>query len=145
MFFSFVCLFCLFKAASAAYGGFQARGQIGAIASGLHHSHSNTRSLTHLTRPGIEPAASWFLVRFVSAASQQELQKPLHVVHSYRLVTYPLLDIPKFYGKCGFNPAPSRPSDFFSSNVVFQNKPTLGVHHCQLSKAVNNVANQKKY
>ena len=31
-----------------AYGGSQARGQIGAIAEGLHHSHSNTRSEPHL-------------------------------------------------------------------------------------------------
>ena len=29
--------------------------------------HSNTRSLTHRMRPGIEPATSWFLVGFVSA------------------------------------------------------------------------------
>ena len=28
----------------AAYGGFQARGQIGAGAASLHHSHSNARS-----------------------------------------------------------------------------------------------------
>ena len=31
-----------------AYGGSQARGQIGAVATGLCHSHSNTRSETHL-------------------------------------------------------------------------------------------------
>ena len=30
-----------FRAASAAYGGSQARGPIGATAAGLHHSHSN--------------------------------------------------------------------------------------------------------
>ena len=36
--------FCLFRAAHAAYGGSQARGRIGAVAPGLHHSHSNTRS-----------------------------------------------------------------------------------------------------
>ena len=48
----FVCLFvcfcfCLFafsRAAPAAYGGSQARGLIGAVAAGLHHSHSNTGS-----------------------------------------------------------------------------------------------------
>ena len=39
------------------------------------HSHSNTESLTHWVRPGIEPATSWFLVRFVSTAPQQELWK----------------------------------------------------------------------
>ena len=28
-------------------------------------AHSNSRSLTHRTRLGIEPASSWFLVRFI--------------------------------------------------------------------------------
>ena len=31
-----------------AYGGSQARGLIGAVATGLHHSHSNARSGTGL-------------------------------------------------------------------------------------------------
>ena len=34
----------LFRATPAAYGGFQAKGQIRAVAAGLHCSHSNTRS-----------------------------------------------------------------------------------------------------
>ena len=33
-----------FRAVYAAYGSSQARGQIGAIAAGLHHSHSNAGS-----------------------------------------------------------------------------------------------------
>ena len=37
-------------------------------------AHGNAGSLTHWLRPGIEPATSWFLVRFVSDAPQQELQ-----------------------------------------------------------------------
>ena len=40
----FVCLFLLFRAAPAAYGGSQAKGRIGAAAAGLRHSHSNARS-----------------------------------------------------------------------------------------------------
>ena len=36
--------FLLFKAAPAAYGNSQARGQIGAVAASLCHSHSNARS-----------------------------------------------------------------------------------------------------
>ena len=36
--------FLLFMAAPAAYGSFQARGQIGAVAASLRHSHSTTRS-----------------------------------------------------------------------------------------------------
>ena len=41
-------VFCLFRAAPVAYGGSQARGQIGAVAAGLHHSHSDTGSKPHL-------------------------------------------------------------------------------------------------
>ena len=37
-------LFCLFRAAPAAYGSSQVRGQIGAAAASLHHSHSSTGS-----------------------------------------------------------------------------------------------------
>ena len=35
--------FCLFRAAPVAYGGSQARGQMGASAAGLRHSHSKAR------------------------------------------------------------------------------------------------------
>ena len=35
-------IFCLLRAALAAYGGSQARGPIGAVAAGLCHSHSNS-------------------------------------------------------------------------------------------------------
>ena len=75
-------VFCIFRAASTAYAGSWARGWIGAVAAGLCHSHSNTKSelsatyttahskawsLTHWVRPGIEPTTSWFLVGFISA------------------------------------------------------------------------------
>ena len=44
-FFSFFfSVFCLFRAILTACGGSQARGLIGAIAAGLHHSHSNMGS-----------------------------------------------------------------------------------------------------
>ena len=67
-----------------------ARDQIGATAAGLHHSHSNTRSepcltyttahsnsgsLTHWVRPGIQPTSSWILVGFVTTEPQRELQR----------------------------------------------------------------------
>ena len=50
-------LFCflLFRAILVACGASQARGWIRATAAGLHHSHSNARSLTHWVGPGIEP------------------------------------------------------------------------------------------
>ncbi|WP_447305893.1 hypothetical protein, partial [Escherichia coli] len=44
----FLLLLLLFRAALKAYGRSQARGQIGAVAAGLHHSHSNSGSKPHL-------------------------------------------------------------------------------------------------
>ena len=41
-------LFYFFRTAPTAHGGPQARGQIGAVATGLRHSHSNTGSEPHL-------------------------------------------------------------------------------------------------
>ena len=46
----FFFFFLLFRASLAAYGSSQARGRIGAVASGLHHSHSNTGS-----KPCLQP------------------------------------------------------------------------------------------
>jgi len=43
-----VFFFSFSRAVSAAYGGSQARGQIGAIGTGLHHSQSNMSSEPHL-------------------------------------------------------------------------------------------------
>ena len=48
MTFFFFFFFGLFRAAPMAYEGSQARGQIGAVASALCHSHSNTGSKLHL-------------------------------------------------------------------------------------------------
>ena len=45
---TYTFLFGPFRAALAAYGSFQARGQIRATAVSLYHSHSNTRSGPHL-------------------------------------------------------------------------------------------------
>ena len=47
-FFFFFFFFLLFRAAPEAYGVSQARGLIGAVATGLHHSHSNVGSELHL-------------------------------------------------------------------------------------------------
>ena len=41
-FFFFFCLFAFPRATPVAHGGSQARGRIEAVATGLHHSHSNT-------------------------------------------------------------------------------------------------------
>ena len=49
LFFFFLFLFFVcFRAAPAAYGGSQARGQVGTVAASLHQSHSNARSKSHL-------------------------------------------------------------------------------------------------
>ena len=44
LFFAVVVVVAISWAAPAAYGGSQARGQIGAVAAGLLQSHSNARS-----------------------------------------------------------------------------------------------------
>ena len=36
-------------------------------------AHSNAGSLTHCMRPGIKPASSWMLVRFITTEPQREL------------------------------------------------------------------------
>ena len=98
------CLFCfvlLFRAIPMAYGSSQARGVIGAVVTGLCHSHSNARSephlwpspqlsnarsLTHWPRPRIKPATSWFLVRYISAVPWWELH---WVVFFFFLILFP--------------------------------------------------------
>ena len=75
--------FGCFRAALAAYGSSQARGQnwscshqprpqpqqlqIRAESATYTRTHGNAGSLTCWARPGMEPASSWMLVRFVSA------------------------------------------------------------------------------
>ena len=48
MIFNIYLFILLFRAASVAYGGAQARDQIGATAAGLCHSHSKAGSEPHL-------------------------------------------------------------------------------------------------
>ena len=79
--------FGLFRAVPRVYGGSQANGRINAIAAGHSHSHTGSKphwatyttahgdvgSLTHRARPGIAPAFSWMLVRFLSSEARPEL------------------------------------------------------------------------
>ena len=85
----FILFFVFFKPTPVAYVSFHARGQVRASAACLHHSHSNarpepcqwptpqlnsnTRSLTHWWKPGIELASSLILVGFVTTEPQWEL------------------------------------------------------------------------
>ena len=82
--------FSFFRATPAACRSSQTRGLIRAAAASLHHkpqqyrirvtsvtyttAHSNAGSLTHWVEPGIEPAFSWLLIRFVTAEPQGELK-----------------------------------------------------------------------
>ena len=63
--------------------------------------HSNARSLTHGARPGIEPATSWLLIRFVSAAPQQEL--PMRSDNSFFPSQFFLLMLVMVYVLCVFH------------------------------------------
>ena len=76
----FFVLFCLFRASLSACGSSQARDRIRTVAASLHHSHSNTGSLTHRVRPGIEPVSSWILVGFMTAEPWQELPTPSKLI-----------------------------------------------------------------
>ena len=80
------CFLLIFRAAHGACGSSQARGRIRAAAAWptpqpqqcqiqaasvtYTTAHSNTRSLTHRVRPGIEPASSQIRVKFVTTELQ---------------------------------------------------------------------------
>ena len=51
--------------------------QIWATCANYITAHSNARSLAHWERPGIKPASSWILVKFVSTETRQELLNPI--------------------------------------------------------------------
>ena len=44
-------------------------------------AHSDTGSLTHWARPGIELASSWIIIGFVTAETQWELPENYYVIH----------------------------------------------------------------
>ena len=87
--FIYLFIFGIFRVPPVAYGGSQAKGLIRAVGASLCHSHSNRQmwaksatyttvdgnagSLTHWVGPGIKPATSRFLVRFISAVPWWEL------------------------------------------------------------------------
>ena len=93
----FVCLLFVFLpfswATSTVCGGSQARGlnrscscqptpepqQLGirAVSAAYTTAHGNARSLTHWTRPGIEPTTSWYLVGFISTLPRWEVQRKI--------------------------------------------------------------------
>ena len=62
--------------------------QIRAMSATYTTAHSNARSLTHWTRPGMEPASSWIRVGFVSTEPWRELQIQLYFCLNYLLKLY---------------------------------------------------------
>jgi len=93
-------LLSLFRAALTTHGSFQTRSLIRATAAGLRQSqpqqhqiqtasstyataHGNAGFLTHWTRPGTEPATSWFLVSFISAVPRQEPREKISLHHTF--------------------------------------------------------------
>ena len=62
----FFFFFLLFGAAPPAQGGAQGGGELGLQLPAHTTAHSSAGSSTHWTRPGLEPASSWMLVRFAN-------------------------------------------------------------------------------
>ena len=116
--FFFFCLFAFSRATPVAYGGSQARGLIQAVAAkpapepqqcrirAAHATyttaHSNARSLTHWAMPGIEPATSWFLVRFVNHWAMMETHAHLNFKYYISLLNISVNDqfLPPVYFQC---------------------------------------------
>ena len=91
IFFSGVVLvfffFFFLRAAPEAYGGSHARVRIGATATPDLSLICKAGFLTHWVRPGIEPASSWLLFRFVTTQPQQELLAFLFFLLKYNWFT----------------------------------------------------------
>ena len=113
----YICIplsFLLFRASLVAYGHSQIRGQTGAGAASLRRSHSNAGSepclwptptahgkagsLTHSGRPGIEPASSWMLVRFINHWAMKGTP-PLCMLCSITVYPKRLDIVPKRYSR----------------------------------------------
>ena len=71
--FYFILFYLFFRATSVACRGSQARGQIGAVASGLCHSHSNAVSCGVGRRRSLDPVLLWLWGRPAATA----LMRPL--------------------------------------------------------------------
>ena len=81
--------------------------QIQAASGTCTTAQGNARSSNHWARPGIEPASSWMLVRFISAEPQREL--PIQLLNYKCLASYGLT-----HHTCGLCDA----ADHMSSSLV---------------------------
>ena len=105
LFFHIFLFVCFFRATPEAYGGSQTKGQIGATDAGPHCSRRNTGAMpvTYTTaysiaraltpRPGIKPASSWMLVKFVSAEPQWELLVLYLLINIFYYLSYSESDL----------------------------------------------------
>ena len=78
---SFSFVFCLFRATLMAYRGSQARSQIGAVATGLHHSHSNAGSELCLCDLHYSSQQHWILNPLSEARDRTHILMDTSQVH----------------------------------------------------------------
>ena len=83
----------------------RARGLIGATAAG--HSHSNARSLTYCTRPGIKPKSSWILPRFFNHWAMTEAPQ-VYVLFQVNCCRYYEVHIEVHSSTCAHQIVPAR-------------------------------------
>jgi len=97
-FFFYFLFFLLFRAAPVAYGELNRscscwpmpqpqQHQIWTLSATYTTAHSNTKSLTHWARPGIEPASSWMLVRFINRWAMTGTPAKLYI-HKFVFICY---------------------------------------------------------
>ena len=83
----FFFFFAFFIAVPRTYGSSKARCWNGAASVTYTTAHVNTGSLTHWTRPGIEPVSFWILVGFITTQPWWELPR-LHGLFTCSIPTY---------------------------------------------------------
>ena len=94
--FFFFFVFCLFKAAPTAYGGFQSRGLIRATAASLRQSHSNAGSKSHL-----RPTPQFMATLDPQPTEQAQGSNPKP--HGFQSDSFPMSHNGKSWFSCLFN------------------------------------------
>ena len=117
-----------FRSTPMTYGSSQARGRIRAIAAGYTYSNTryelclwppgDARSLTHWMKPGIKPASSWILDRFISAEPQQKLLSYYFKSQNVRVVYYTTIDNQNIHTAGKRMSWYLKPGSLFSTSVV---------------------------
>ena len=149
-------LFCFlggwsfFRATPKAYGGSQDRGQIRRCqpqpqpcriqgTSGTYTTaQSNTRSLTHRAKPGIEPTSSRILVRFISTAPWWELWLLLILRLKSDLCSFLLPSCDPFNSLFSFLLSVCN----FAFSSLFSSGYERGVHHQNMHKEMQSLTSR---